>query len=55
MTFQIPFIDFVRRINVCHVFDKSCFLFQINYCYILKQLQHDNAKTGIQFNFSSPS
>lgn len=27
---------------------------QINYCYILKQFEHDQGKTGIQFNFSSP-
>uniref|UniRef100_A0A452ZBZ7 Bacterial surface antigen (D15) domain-containing protein n=1 Tax=Aegilops tauschii subsp. strangulata TaxID=200361 RepID=A0A452ZBZ7_AEGTS len=29
-------------------------LFQVNYCYILKQSQHDSGKTGIQFSFSSP-
>ncbi|XP_068648146.1 uncharacterized protein [Aristolochia californica] len=30
------------------------FRVEINYCYILKQLDHDQGKTGIQFNFSSP-
>ncbi|RRT47891.1 hypothetical protein B296_00038551 [Ensete ventricosum] len=29
------------------------FCLQINYCYILKQLQHDHGKTGIQFSFST--
>ncbi|CAO2177693.1 unnamed protein product [Urochloa humidicola] len=29
-------------------------LFRINYCYILKQFEHDRGKTGIQFSFSSP-
>ncbi|KAJ6803536.1 SAM50-like protein SPAC17C9.06 [Iris pallida] len=28
---------------------------EINYCYILRQSEHDVAKTGVQFNFSSPS
>ena len=27
---------------------------QVNYCYILKQAEHDSGKTGIQFSFSSP-
>ncbi|XP_062224996.1 uncharacterized protein LOC133923734 [Phragmites australis] len=27
---------------------------EINYCYILKKLEHDRGKTGIQFSFSSP-
>ncbi|CAL5366370.1 unnamed protein product [Camellia sinensis] len=26
----------------------------VNYCYILKQLEHDRGKTGVQFSFSSP-
>ncbi|XP_072997881.1 uncharacterized protein [Typha latifolia] len=30
------------------------FRLEINYCYILKQFEHDHGKTGIQFNFSSP-
>ncbi|KAH7672591.1 outer membrane protein insertion porin family protein [Dioscorea alata] len=30
------------------------FRMEINYCYILKQFEHDQGKTGIQFNFSSP-
>ncbi|KAK9124585.1 hypothetical protein Sjap_014187 [Stephania japonica] len=30
------------------------FRMEINYCYILKQLEHDGGKTGIQFSFSSP-
>lgn len=30
------------------------FCFQVNYCYILKQLDHDHGKTGVQFSFSSP-
>lgn len=31
------------------------FRMEINYCYILKQFENDRGKTGIQFNFSSPS
>ncbi|KAJ0987633.1 hypothetical protein J5N97_005989 [Dioscorea zingiberensis] len=31
------------------------FRMEINYCYILRQSEHDRAKTGIQFNFSSSS
>jgi len=27
-------------------------LFQMNYCYILKQFDHDKGKAGVQFNFS---
>lgn len=30
------------------------FCLQINYCYILKQFQHDHGKAGIQFSFSTP-
>lgn len=30
------------------------FRVEVNYCYILKQSQHDSGKTGIQFSFSSP-
>nr|XP_043612320.1 sorting and assembly machinery component 50 homolog B-like [Erigeron canadensis] len=30
------------------------FRMEINYCYILKQHEHDRAKTGVQFSFSSP-
>lgn len=32
----------------------SIFVIQVNYCRILKQAEHDSAKTGIQFSFSSP-
>lgn len=35
-------------------FSWSC-VSQINYCYILKQFEHDRGKTGIQFSFSSPT
>ncbi|XP_059666780.1 uncharacterized protein LOC132312429 [Cornus florida] len=30
------------------------FRMEVNYCYILKQLEHDRGKTGVQFSFSSP-
>ncbi|KAF8719505.1 hypothetical protein HU200_024230 [Digitaria exilis] len=30
------------------------FRVEVNYCYILKQAEHDSGKTGIQFSFSSP-
>ncbi|KQK05810.1 sorting and assembly machinery component 50 homolog A [Brachypodium distachyon] len=30
------------------------FRVEVNYCYILKQSEHDCGKTGIQFSFSSP-
>lgn len=30
------------------------FRMEVNYCYILKQLEHDRGKTGVQFIFSSP-
>uniref|UniRef100_A0A0A9GEY2 Bacterial surface antigen (D15) domain-containing protein n=1 Tax=Arundo donax TaxID=35708 RepID=A0A0A9GEY2_ARUDO len=29
------------------------FRVEVNYCYIIKQAEHDNGKTGIQFSFSS--
>lgn len=32
----------------------SIFRVEVNYCYILKQAEHDSGKTGIQFSFSSP-
>ncbi|KAJ9539818.1 hypothetical protein OSB04_026324 [Centaurea solstitialis] len=30
------------------------FRMEVNYCYILRQLEHDRAKTGVQFSFSPP-
>ncbi|KAI3458513.1 hypothetical protein Pfo_015176 [Paulownia fortunei] len=30
------------------------FRMEVNYCYILKQQEHDQGKTGVQFSFSSP-
>ncbi|CAD6270855.1 unnamed protein product [Miscanthus lutarioriparius] len=30
------------------------FRIEMNYCYILKQFDHDKGKAGVQFNFSSP-
>ncbi|XP_052155333.1 uncharacterized protein LOC127773317 [Oryza glaberrima] len=30
------------------------FRVEVNYCYILKQAEHDSGRTGIQFSFSSP-
>ncbi|KAI3470912.1 hypothetical protein Pfo_027575 [Paulownia fortunei] len=30
------------------------FRMEVNYCYILKQHEHDRGKTGVQFSFSSP-
>ncbi|XP_008811682.2 SAM50-like protein SPAC17C9.06 [Phoenix dactylifera] len=36
------------------IFPTKLFRMEINYCYILKQFGHDNGKTGLQFNFSSP-
>ncbi|KAM7491895.1 hypothetical protein LguiA_034816 [Lonicera macranthoides] len=30
------------------------FRMEVNYCYILKQHEHDLGKTGLQFSFSSP-
>ncbi|KAL0359147.1 UNVERIFIED_CONTAM: hypothetical protein Sangu_0764100 [Sesamum angustifolium] len=30
------------------------FRMEVNYCYILKQNEHDQGKTGVQFSFSSP-
>ncbi|PWA44466.1 hypothetical protein CTI12_AA526020 [Artemisia annua] len=32
----------------------TLFRMEVNYCYILKQHEHDRAKTGVQFSFSSP-
>ncbi|XP_059627948.1 uncharacterized protein LOC132270765 [Cornus florida] len=31
------------------------FRMEVNYCYIVKQHEHDRGKTGVQFSFSSPS
>ncbi|PKA49970.1 hypothetical protein AXF42_Ash017509 [Apostasia shenzhenica] len=31
------------------------FRMEVNYCYILRQFEHDKGKTGIQFCFSPPS
>ncbi|CAL4953836.1 unnamed protein product [Urochloa decumbens] len=36
------------------VLPTKLFRLEINYCYILKQFEHDRGKTGIQFSFSSP-
>ncbi|CAL9153804.1 unnamed protein product [Musa hybrid cultivar] len=36
------------------IFPTRFFRMEINYCYILKQFQHDHGKTGIQFSFSTP-
>ncbi|URE02920.1 Sorting and assembly machinery component 50 [Musa troglodytarum] len=36
------------------IFPTRFFRMEINYCCILKQLQHDHGKTGIQFGFSTP-
>ncbi|XP_047321940.1 sorting and assembly machinery component 50 homolog [Impatiens glandulifera] len=30
------------------------FRMEVNYCYVLKQLEHDRGKTGVQFSFSAP-
>ncbi|CAH1430699.1 unnamed protein product [Lactuca virosa] len=30
------------------------FRMEVNYCYIVRQHEHDRAKTGVQFSFSSP-
>ncbi|KAL8050157.1 hypothetical protein ABFX02_06G065200 [Erythranthe guttata] len=30
------------------------FRMEVNYCYILKQQEHDQGKTGVQFSFASP-
>ncbi|KAF6164896.1 hypothetical protein GIB67_017099 [Kingdonia uniflora] len=30
------------------------FRMEVNYCYIVKQLEHDRGKTGVQFSFSTP-
>ncbi|KAG9142156.1 hypothetical protein Leryth_007606 [Lithospermum erythrorhizon] len=30
------------------------FRMEVNYCYILKQQEHDRGKTGLQFSFSPP-
>ncbi|KAK9283362.1 hypothetical protein L1049_011604 [Liquidambar formosana] len=30
------------------------FRMEVNYCYILKQFDHDRGKSGVQFSFSSP-
>ncbi|KAL5700689.1 hypothetical protein ACHQM5_026106 [Ranunculus cassubicifolius] len=32
----------------------NVFRMEINYCYIVKKLEHDSGKAGIQFNFSMP-
>lgn len=36
------------------IFPTKLFRMEVNYCYILKQLEHDRGKTGVQFSFSSP-
>lgn len=32
----------------------NVFSFQINYCYILKHSEHDQAMTGVQMHLPSP-
>ncbi|XP_043695139.1 sorting and assembly machinery component 50 homolog B-like [Telopea speciosissima] len=46
--------SFRRSAGVGIIVPTKVFRMEINYCYILKQLKHDSAKTGIQFSFSSP-
>ncbi|KAL8161047.1 hypothetical protein V2J09_012536 [Rumex salicifolius] len=36
------------------VIPTKLFRMEVNYCYILKQFEHDNGKSGLQFSFSSP-
>ncbi|KAG6496231.1 hypothetical protein ZIOFF_044079 [Zingiber officinale] len=48
------FLDTFRSsAGVGIVIPTRLFRMEINYCYLLKQSQHDHGKTGIQFSFST--
>jgi len=55
---KFPVTDFLQTFRSSAGFGvvvpTRLFRIEMNYCYILKQLDHDKGKTGIQFNFSSP-
>lgn len=51
-TFQLS-LDFSCKLFSVEYLMLSCYLCQVNYCYILRQFGHDQGKTGIQFNFSA--
>ncbi|XP_020114096.1 sorting and assembly machinery component 50 homolog [Ananas comosus] len=55
---NFSFSHFVRNFRssagIGIILPTKFFRVEINYCYILKQFEHDRGKTGIQFSFSSP-
>ncbi|TVU19816.1 hypothetical protein EJB05_35988 [Eragrostis curvula] len=54
--FSVPkFRDTFRSTaGVGIILPTKLFRVEMNYCYILKQAEHDSGKTGFQFSFSSP-
>nr|GEY17357.1 sorting and assembly machinery component 50 homolog B-like [Tanacetum cinerariifolium] len=46
--------SFRSSVGIGLVVPTKLFRMEVNYCYILKQHEHDRAKTGVQFSFSSP-
>ncbi|KAJ4953012.1 hypothetical protein NE237_029844 [Protea cynaroides] len=53
-TFQKFGESFRRSAGVGIIVPTRLFRMEVNYCYILKQFEHDHGKTGVQFSFSSP-
>ncbi|KAG6479442.1 hypothetical protein ZIOFF_062908 [Zingiber officinale] len=56
LSFDLPlkvFQDAGKITIFCFLTQSNNLYSQINYCYILKQFQHDHGKTGIQFSFST--
>ncbi|KAJ3669038.1 hypothetical protein LUZ60_010988 [Juncus effusus] len=45
---------FRSSVGVGVVLPTKLFRVEVNYCYVLRQFEHDRGKTGIQFSFSSP-
>ncbi|CAI9091757.1 OLC1v1026864C1 [Oldenlandia corymbosa var. corymbosa] len=47
--------SFRSSVGVGLIVPTKLFRLEINYCHILKKMDHDRGRTGVQFSFSSPS
>ncbi|KVI09961.1 SAM50-like protein SPAC17C9.06 [Cynara cardunculus var. scolymus] len=54
LSFQKYRDSFRRSAGFGLIVPTKLFRMEVNYCYILRQHEHDRAKTGVQFSFSSP-
>lgn len=54
LSFQKYRDSFRSSAGVGIIVPTKLFRMEVNYCYIIRQHEHDRAKTGVQFSFSSP-